>query len=85
MSDKIPPLTPDERARKLDAIRQSSDKLTELARHFDRMKFQAEKGSSDAFINLVDAAGRMTTSSLGQLATLLELVSGCGDHERGER
>ncbi len=63
-----------EREARLDRIREASDKLAELARRFDRLKFIAEEDSSDCFLVLVEAAGQMTLSSLDQLGTLLEIM-----------
>jgi ABC-type nitrate/sulfonate/bicarbonate transport system substrate-binding protein len=58
---------------------ETSDRLTNLARAFDRMRWAAEKPeASDAFVNVVDAAGKMTEASLQQLATLLEIVTQSG-------
>jgi hypothetical protein len=63
------------RERQLDVIRQTSDRLTELARRYDRLRWMAEKPiASDAFINLATAAGEMTTASLEQCSTLLEIM-----------
>ena len=64
----------DERKRLLDSIRETSDRLTELARRFDRLRWLAEKDASGHFLRMADAAGQMTESSLAQLATLLELL-----------
>ena len=63
-----------DRERNLDTIRHTSDRLTELARRFDNLRWMAEKDASDAFINLAMAAGKMTEASLEQLATLLDLM-----------
>lgn len=64
-----------ERQRQLDAIRQTSDKLTELARRYDRLRWMAERPvTSNAFINLATAAGEMTLASLDQCSTLLEIM-----------
>lgn len=64
----------DERKRQLDSIRATSDRLTEIARRFDNLRWMAENDASGAFINLADAAGKMTEASLEQLATLLDLM-----------
>ena len=65
----------DERKRQLEAIRRTSDKLTELARRYDRLRWMAEKDvASDAFVNLATTAGEMTLASLDQCSTLLEIM-----------
>ncbi len=64
----------DDRKRKLDSIRKSSDKLTELARRFDRLRWAAEEDASDAFVELADTAGKMTVAQLDQLSALLEIM-----------
>lgn len=64
----------DDRERRLDSIRKSSDTLTELARRYDRLRWMAEEDCSDAFLALAEAAGAMTVGSLSQLAVLLELL-----------
>jgi hypothetical protein len=63
-----------ERERTLDDIRRISDRLTELARSFDNLRWMAENDASDAFLNLAMATGKMTEASLEQLATLLDLM-----------
>ena len=67
-------MTDDDRKRLLDSICETSDRLTELARRFDRLRWIAEKDASGSFLRLADAAGQMTESSLAQLATLLDLL-----------
>lgn len=64
----------DEQKRQLDEILATSDRLTELARRFDRLRWMAERDASGAFVNLACAAGKMTEASLAQLSTLLELM-----------
>ena len=64
----------DQRKQQLNSIRESSDRITELARRFDRLRWMAENDASGAFINLACAAGNMTEASLQQLATLLDLM-----------
>lgn len=69
------PLTQDDRSRLIESINITADKLTGVARAYDRMRFQAEKSiATDAFLQLTDQAGKMTLSSLDQLARLLELL-----------
>lgn len=64
-----------ERERRLDAIRSTSDTLTELARRYDRLRWMAEQpAASDAFLNLAEAAGKMTEASLDQLSALLDIL-----------
>ena len=64
-----------DRNKQLDSIRKTADKLTELARRFDRLRWMAEQPHrSDAFINLACVAGEMTEASLDQTATLLEIL-----------
>jgi hypothetical protein len=64
-----------ERDRRLDKIREYADKLTELARRYDRLKWMAEEEkTTDAFVVLAEAAGVMTVASLDQLGTLLEIM-----------
>ncbi len=63
-----------ERERYVDAIRKSSDKLTELARRYDRLRWMAEQDCSGEFLALAEASGRLTDASLAQLATLLEIL-----------
>lgn len=67
-------MSSDDRKRLLDSIRKTSDRITEVARRFDRLRWMAEKDASDAFLNLADAAGKMTDASLEQTATLLEIL-----------
>jgi hypothetical protein len=67
-------MTDDERKRTMDSIVGVSDRLTELARRFDRLRWMAEKDSTDVFLKLTDAAGKMTESSLEQLSTLLDML-----------
>lgn len=74
-------MTSDERKRLLESIRETSDRLTELGRRFDRLRWMAEKDSSEAFLRLADAAGKMTESSLSQLATLLDLLFAAQFHK----
>ena len=69
-----PRLTPDERARLLDSIRKHSDYLTQLSRQYDRLRWMAEKDPSDAFLNLADTAGKLTTANLQQLGALLDIL-----------
>lgn len=64
----------DEQKRQIDEIRATSDRLTELARRFDSLRWMAEHDASGAFINLACAAGEMTEASLAQLSTLLDLM-----------
>lgn len=64
----------DERKRILESICETNDRLTELARRYDRLRWMADKDSSGAFLRLADAAGQMAESSLSQLATLLDLL-----------
>lgn len=64
-----------DRERRLDTIRQTSDRLTELARRYDRLRWMAEHpNATGAFLDLAEAAGLMTESSLGQLSTLLDIL-----------
>lgn len=67
-------MTADERKRALESIAEHSDQLNELGRRFDHLRWMAENDASDAFVELANAAGKMTTASLSQLATLLELM-----------
>lgn len=67
-------MDPDDRKRMIESINETSDRLTELARRFDRLRWMAEKDASDAFVQLACAAGQMTESSLSQLSTLLDLM-----------
>ena len=63
-----------DRERRLDTIRETSDRLTELARRYDRLRWMAEKDCSESFLRLAEAAGVMTESSLAQLSTLLDIL-----------
>lgn len=64
-----------DRERRIDAIRETSDRLTELARRYDRLRWMAEKDcATDAFINLAEAAGSITESSLKGTATILDIL-----------
>lgn len=64
-----------ERERRLDKIREYSDKLIELGRRYDQLRWMAEKeDATDAFLCLAEAAGQMTVSSLCQLGNLLEIL-----------
>lgn len=63
-----------ERERRLDTIRETSDRLTELARRYDRLRWMAEQDCSESFLRLAEAAGVMTESSLAQLSTLLDIL-----------
>lgn len=64
----------DERKRIIESICETSDRLTELARRYDRLRWMAQNDASGAFVRLADAAGKMTEASLSQLATLLDLM-----------
>lgn len=64
----------DARERRLDSIRRTADRITDIARAYDRLRYVAEKDASGAFLDLAEAAGKMTESSLDSLATLLELM-----------
>lgn len=65
----------DERKREIDRIRAISDQITELGRHYDRMRWMAEQPhSSDAYVQLAKTAGELTLDSLAQLATLMEIM-----------
>lgn len=70
-----------ERERRVDSIRKSSDRLTEMARRYDRLRWMAEqKHSSEAFVNLACAAGELASSQLESLGTLLEIMfNACKD------
>lgn len=75
----------DIRKRHLDAIRQSSDRLTELARRYDRLRWMAEQDHrSEAFVNLACAAGELTSSQLESLGTLLEIMFNACQKEDGD-
>jgi len=63
-----------DRERRLDTIRETSDRLTELARRYDRLRWMAEQDCSKSFLRLAEAAGVMTESSLAQLGTLLDIL-----------
>lgn len=76
--------TTPKRERRLDQIREHSDKLTELARQYDKLRWMAEKDSSGAFLDLAEAAGRMTLASLEQTATLLEILWKAGQNDKRE-
>lgn len=67
-------MTDDDRKRLLDSIVATSDRLTEIARSFDRLRWMAEKDASGAFLQLADAAGKMTDASLSQLSALLDIL-----------
>lgn len=64
----------DTRERRLDSIRRTADRITDIARAYDRLRYVAEQDASGAFLDLAEAAGKMTESSLDSLATLLELM-----------
>jgi len=71
-----------ERERRLDAIRQHADRLNEISRGYDRLRWMAEQEtSSDAFLALAETAGIMTLSFLQQTATLLEILWKAGSKE----
>lgn len=64
-----------DREKRLDTIRATSDRLTELARRYDRLRWMAEKdNATDAFINLAEAAGKITESSLEGTANILDIL-----------
>lgn len=63
-----------ERERALDEIRQTADRMQELARIYDRLRWMAEKDASDAFLTLALTAGKMTIAAHEQTATLLEIL-----------
>lgn len=72
-------MTPDDRSRLLESINESADKIVEIGRAFDRMRFQCEKpATTDAFLQLTNQAGKLTLGSLDQLATLLECLYDAG-------
>lgn len=73
-----------DRERRLDQIREHSDKLTELARAYDRLRWMAEKDASGAFLDLAEAAGRMTLASLEQTATIIEILWKAGKNDKPE-
>lgn len=64
-----------DRERRLDVIRRRSDRFTELARQYDRLRYAAEKPtSSEPFIRLTEQAGLMVDEGLNQAGHLLELL-----------
>lgn len=64
------------REHRLDGIRKSSEQLDKIAKGFSRLVWMAEQGkASDAFLDLTEAAGRLTVASLGSLADLLEILT----------
>lgn len=67
-------MTDDDRKQLLESIVKTSDRLTEIARSFDRLRWMADKDASDCFLQLADAAGKMTEASLEQLSALLDIL-----------
>ncbi len=63
-----------DRERRLDKIREHADRLHEVARRYDNLRWMAEKDASDAFLALAEAAGALTVDSLSQTATMLEIL-----------
>lgn len=64
-----------DRERRLNAIRATNDRLTELARRYDNLRWMAEQPTtSTAFLDLAEAAGAMTEASLAQCGTILEIL-----------
>lgn len=78
-------MTNDERKRTLEAINLAADKIVEVGRAFDRMRFQCEKpATTDAFLQLTHTAGAMTLANLDHLATLLECLYRAGISTKGD-
>lgn len=78
----VKPLTPDERKILAERIHEHYLKLARITEAYFRIAVKAnpeerEAGeATDAFLLLMDQAGRMTNQSLDQLATLLEILTG---------
>lgn len=72
-----------ERERRLDNIRKTADKILNVARGYDQLRWKAEQDGSDAFLVLAESAGKMTEASLDQLATLLEIMWGIDEKKGG--
>ena len=62
------------RKHRLEQIAKHADKLTELSKAYDRLRWMAEEDASDAFLDLTEAAGQMTVDNLRQLGSLLEIL-----------
>lgn len=72
-------MTADERKREVDRIRDISDQINEVGRHYDRMRWMAEQPhTSDAYVQLAKTAGELTLDNLAQLSTLLEIMFNVG-------
>lgn len=72
-----------ERERRLDNIRKYAEQIDRVSKGYQSLLFMAEREKwsiggkepcSDAFLCLAEAAGKMTLSSMDQLATLLEIL-----------
>lgn len=72
----------DDRKRRVEAIRKHADQLHEIARRYERLRWMAEEEkTSTAFLELAEAAGDMTVSSMQQLGTLLAILWRSGKKE----
>lgn len=65
----------DKRDQRLDQIRKTADRLEELAKSYQRLRWLAEQeNASDVFIALAETCGMMTTCSLRQLGATMEML-----------
>jgi hypothetical protein len=63
-----------ERERRLDNIRQRSDRLYEVAHRYSRLKWMAEQDASDLFLVLTEAAGDLSLEKLKSAGDLLYIL-----------
>lgn len=67
------------RQERLETIRKHADKFDAVAHGYRLLLRMAEQEeTTDAFLALVEAAGTMTSLSLSQLATTLEILQDAG-------
>lgn len=75
-----------DRERRLDEIRKTSDKLTEVARAFERIRWMAEQPHrSEAFVDFACTAGRLVEDQLQSAATLLEILTNADIKNHGDQ
>lgn len=84
------PLTPDQRKQLAESIHKTALHLGRVNEAYFRCAVQATEmpygsviaakaGASDAFLELIESAGRMTSMHLDQLGTLLEILTAVKD------
>lgn len=65
-----------DRQRRLDEIRAIAERLENIAKHYGKLRWMAEQPTAtDAFLDLAEAAGRLTVDSLDRTAALLDILA----------